>query len=273
MRVRRAASFGLVLVCLITQGPLQAEQEPSVGLFTRKQEVRMNEFCRDFYEKNILNPVLQGVLDAGAAFVEVVKKELVEVDPKLANIDEKMLAEEMVLLRFEIFGLAWVHKFDEKSSVAQSAFTKHYLHEKGRDDIWENMEFYNQAVARSSTLRASDPKAPDYRYLAKVNKTRADLFDKFLNEGVEPGAIARALNRLFTEAAWENDDTRMLLMFGLYDHLGFGPSCAKDKWANEEAQFRLKGVILGLYKGASEAIEEVKIVNKTSEAGSQRQNY
>jgi hypothetical protein len=239
-----------------------AAEEESVGIFSKKQEVSLETFCRDFYEKNIMNPVLQERLDAGAVFVEVIKKELVEVDPKLASIDNKKLAAEVVLLRFEIFGLAWAHHFDERLAVAQSAFTKDYIREKVRDDIWEGMEFYNQAIARSSTIKASNPKNPDYAFLSKVNKTRADQYGQYYREGYDPTAIARALNRIFTKDAWKDDTTRQLLMFGLYDHLGFGPNCEESMWANEEAQFRLKGVILGLYNGASEAMDEVKIVKK-----------
>jgi hypothetical protein len=253
---------GLILLGLMVGAlPTKAEEGESVGLFTKKQEVTLDAFCRDFYDRNIMNPVLEGI-DIVAGFVEVIKKNLVEVDQKLSSIDDKELAAEVILLRFEIFGLAWIHQFGDRLAVAQSVFTKNYLHENGRDDIWDNMEFYNQAIARSSTLKASNPKNPEYAFLTKVNKTRMDLFTKFHNEGHDPVAIARALNRLFTEDAWKSDNTRQLLMFGLYDHLGFGPNCDESKWANEEAQFRLKGVIFGLYKGALEATEEIKIVNK-----------
>jgi hypothetical protein len=229
-----------------------------VGLFTKKQEVSLEAFCRDFYERSIVNPVINGI-DLEAGLVEVIKKTLVEVDAKLSSIDDKKLAAEIVLLRFEIFGLAWEHQFDERLAVAQSVFTKNYLHEKGRDDIWDNMEFYNQAIAHSSTLKASNPKDPDYGFLTKVNKTRADQFDLYLGQGYDPSAVARALNRLFTKDAWKKDTTAELLMFGVYDHLGFGLN--SDVWANQEAQFRCKGVIHGFYNGALQALENIKIVD------------
>jgi hypothetical protein len=108
-----------------------------MSLFKKKQEVDLDTFCRDFYEKNIINPVIQGI-DAGAAFVEVVKRNIVEVDATFSNIDSQKLAKEWVLLRFELFALAWLHQFGERLAVAQSVFTKSYLHEKGRDDIWDN---------------------------------------------------------------------------------------------------------------------------------------
>jgi len=230
-----------------------------MGLFNKKQESSLEAFCRAFYERNIMNPVIEGI-DSGAVFVEVGKKYLVEVDPKLSSIDDKKLAAEVIPLRFELFALAWIHQFGDRLAVAQSVFTKNYLHEKGRDAIWDNMEFYNQAITRSSTLGRKTTNGFDRAYLMKVNQTRMDQFDFYIGEGYDPTAVARALNRLFTKDAWKKDITAELLMFVVYDHLGFGPN--NDVWANEEAQFRLKGVIHGLYNGAAEAMEDIKIVDK-----------
>lgn len=259
--ISKRAAVGLFFVSIMTAGfPARAADEESLSQFTRKQEVSLEAFCRDFYESNIMNPVIQERLEAGAIFVEVIKKELVEVDPKLLSINENKLAAEVVLLRLEIFGLAWAHHFNERLAVAQSVFTKNYLHEKGRDDIWDNMEFYNQAIARSSTLNRKTSNGLDRGYLAKVNTTRMDLFTKFNNEGFDPNAIARALNRLFTKDAWKQDTTAALLMMGVYERLGFGPN--NKVWANKDAQFRLKGVIHGLYDGALQTIEDLKIVDK-----------
>ena len=121
------------------------------------------------------------------------------------------------------------------------------------------MLFYNKAIARSSALRESNPKEPDWEYLAKVDKTRADQFDLYYYEGYDPSAVARALNRLFTKDTWKNDITAQQLMIGLFDHLGFGPN--NEVWANQEAQFRFKAIIVGFYRGALQAMENIKIVD------------
>jgi hypothetical protein len=135
---KKANSYPLILVSLVVRLlPAQAAEGGYMSLFKKKQEVDLDTFCRDFYEKNIINPVIQGI-DAGAAFVEVVKRNIVEVDATFSNIDSQKLAKEWVLLRFELFALAWLHQFGERLAVAQSVFTKSYLHEKGRDDIWDN---------------------------------------------------------------------------------------------------------------------------------------
>jgi len=228
----------------------------SFGFFKKRQKVNLEDFCRDFYERNILNPVIQGI-DAGASYRDVVKRSIVEADDNFAYIDSQRFGEELVILRFELFALAWLHEFGEKLAVAQSTFTKHYLHEKKRDDIWVDMESYNQAIARSSTLGKKQKEAVDRAYLIRVNKTRLDLFEQLHKEGHDPECIARALNRLFTEEAWNKDVTAGLLMFSLCDRLGFESSFEPNK----EAQFRIMAVIHGLYDGALQSLKNIEIKN------------
>ena len=94
-----------------------------MGIFSRKQDVSLEIFCRNFYDKQILNPAIQGV-DFGAVYFDTVKKSIVEADQNFSKITPQELASEIVPLRFELFALAWIHKFDEKSAVTQSIFTK-----------------------------------------------------------------------------------------------------------------------------------------------------
>jgi hypothetical protein len=85
----------------------------------------------------------------------------------------------------------------------------------------------------------------------KVNKTRADQFDHYYREGYDTVAVARALNRLFIEEAWKKGITAELIMLAAYDRLGFK--------ANDEAHFRLIAVIRGLYDGAHQSLDNIKI--------------
>lgn len=222
--------------------------------FNKKQEVDLEDFCSGFYEKNILNPVIAGI-DAGAVYFETVRKSIIEADQSFSNITSEKLAAEMIPLRFELFALAWLHKFGDKLAIAQSVFSKKYLEEKNRSDIWKNSEDYNQAIARSSTLGKTSKNAFDRAYLARVMKTRADLFDQLYKEGHDPECVARVLNRLFSEDTWKRSVTAGLLMFALFDRLGFGPNFE----LNKEAQFRLTAVIRGLYDGARQSIDKIKI--------------
>jgi len=198
-----------------------------------------------------------GEVDAGAVYCDTVKRSIIEADHNFTNISSQTFAAEIVILRFELFALAWLHKFGNKLAVAQSTFTKHYLHEKKRDDIWDDSESYNQAIARSSTAGKTSKKAFGRVYLASVFKTRFDLFNQFYKEGHDPKCVAQALNRLFTEEAWKKGVTEDFLMFVLCDRLGFGSNFEPNK----EAQLCLTAIIRGLYDGARQSLGNIKIKN------------
>lgn len=222
--------------------------------FLKEQEVSLEDFCRDFYEKKILNLVIGGI-DGGAIYSDTVWKTVVEADQNFADISSQRFATEIIPLRFELFALAWLHQFGDKSAVAQSVFTKHYLQEKKRDDIWDASESYNQAIARSSTLGKTAETASGRAHLGFTTKMRVDLFSHFYEQGHDPKCVARALNRLFSDKAWKKGITAGLLVFALCDRLGFEPNFEPNK----EAQFRLMAVIHGLYDGARQSLERIKI--------------
>lgn len=117
-----------------------------MSFFSRKPEVSLEEFCRDFYENQILNPVIGGV-DVGNTYLNQVKKTVAEADPKFNKVDKEKLHKELTILRFELLALAWTHKFiSGKNVIVQSAFTKRYLIRKKRDDIWKEMDEYSKMI-------------------------------------------------------------------------------------------------------------------------------
>ncbi len=225
-----------------------------MSFLNKKQKVNLNEFCSDFYEHNYLNPVI-GEIDVSNVFYETTKSSIVEADSTFANVDLKKFATELTLLQFELFALAWLHRFGDKLAVAQSVFTKNYLDEKKRADIWDNSEDYNQAIARSSTAGKTSKNAFDRVYLARVNTTRMNLFDQFHKEGYDNECVARALNRLFTDEAWKKDITTHFLMFALCKRLGFN-----DDEPNKEAQQRLTFVIRMAYDGARQSLNKIELI-------------
>ena len=221
-----------------------------MGLFSRKQKVRLDTFCADFYDQHILNPVVAGV-DCGRAWSETVVRAVTEVDHTLATVDCDTFLSEMIVIRFEVFALAWLHQLGDKHAGAESAYTKSYLEQKARQDIWGDLEPYNRAIGRSSTLRQTYETAAGRAYLTFRNRILADLCDKWLAQGFEPDAVARAVNRLLTEVAWKKGITAACLMLTLSDRLG----CE----LNEQGQFRLTAVIRGLYDGARGTLRQVKV--------------
>jgi hypothetical protein len=215
----------------------------------QRPRVTVDKFCHEFYDKNILHHIVSDT-NFGALFSDMVREAVMQADPCFARVDPESFESEMKVLRFEVFSLAWLHEVGgEKSGdqfvIAQSEFTKRYLEEKGRLDIWEGMEPYNQAIARSSTL---GNKVID---LAQLNRERFLKCSHWYTQGIKPNCADRAANRLFTEKAWERRTTGGLLMAALCDRLG----CQ----VNKEARFRLLSVIIGLYEGSKTAIHEVDV--------------
>src|SRR5512137_1877211 len=122
-----------------------------MGFFSRKQKVQLEALCFDFYDRNILNPLIAGV-DVGRTYADTVIRSVAEVDAAFAAVNLDRFNSEMMLIRFETFALAWIHQLGDKYAAAQSAYTNTYFKEKDRENIWEELVPYNQAIARSSTM-------------------------------------------------------------------------------------------------------------------------
>ena len=227
-----------------------------MSFFSRKQEITLENFCKDFYDTQILNPII-GKIDAGNVFSDIIKKNIVEVYPEFVKIDSQKLNEEIKVIRFELLALAWTHKFvSGKIVVAQSDFTKSYLHEKGRDDIWTGMESYNNMID-SVTLHWLTS-------LGKMNLSfnynmREDLTKKNVEAAKELGIenddrVARVNHRLWSENAWKQKSMLGPLVFTFCERIGINAHNL-----NQEAQFRLAATIKGLYDGAEQSWDKVKI--------------
>jgi hypothetical protein len=225
-----------------------------MSIFSKKQEVELEPFCHLFYENVILDCVVDGV-DVNAQILVALKRALADNDSNFANIDSQKFNDEIVALQFELYALAWLHQFGDKSAVSQSVFTKNFLNEKNKNDIWEAMEPYNQAIARSTIIGRTPEKAFDRVYLAKVNKTRMDLFSQYHREGFDDKSVVRVLNRLFSEDAWKKGVTAGLILFALCDRLGLG----KDFEPSKEAHHQWFIEINDFYEKDRGSLDKVKI--------------
>lgn len=252
-----------------------------MSFFLKKQEVEIEPFLRLFYENVILNCIVDGV-DINAKIFDTLKNALVATDSNFTNIDSQKFNNEIIALQFELYALAWLHQFGnkvaygyaqilDKSSgnsafvqdvfqsislaVAQSVFTKNYLNKKNLNDIWEAMESYNQAIARSTIIGRTPKKAFDKVYLAKVNLSRANLFDLYHEKGLDNKSVARVLNRLFSDEVWKKGITAGLLLFALCDRLGFG----KDFEPSKESHRRWFIEINDFYEKGRGSLSKVKI--------------
>lgn len=240
-------------------------QEGEMFFQRKKQKRPLEALCQNFYENAILSPSIgDGRVGVLSILAQTNKKLIVEQDMRFADIDLKKLATETVNLRFELFGLAFLHLFGPDRAVKASLFTHDYLLAKGRLKVWDDMEIYNQQIDRSIlSLQKGMGASPWIRHVTLMNKTRFDLFKKHLEEARRTGVdvekknfgsgIARPLNRLFTEEVWKDGTTALFLTIPLCDRLGFDAGFLP----NERARLALAAIITGFYNGARDAIDNV----------------
>jgi hypothetical protein len=174
-----------------------------MGFFTTKKQVRLENFCRDFYDNSILVQTIHGI-DVSGVLAEQFKKSIVEVCPEFIEVDIEKIKNEIIVLRFELFAFAFIHPmYRDRLAVAQSIFTKQYLHEKNRDDIWEKMKNYNDAIDKAMPIGLSKSN------LIFWTGVKKDLTEKLLKNAKENGLViddsaSRATNRLCSENSWRD---------------------------------------------------------------------
>ncbi len=189
---------------------------------------------------------------AGKFVAENMKKELSQIDFSFIDIDIGKLALENEYLRFEISSLAWAKRFLENGSaiVGQSLFTKRYLNEHGRDDIWVGMEAYNKAIIEGN---------------ARIPILQADFMKKYVNGKNDFQCCIMAANRYGIGILFKNFDKFSEQIFigaffrkyvsVLCNRLGFSP----DFEPNEEANSYLIQFLSSFYNECLKSFNEIKI--------------
>ena len=223
-----------------------------MSLFSRKPEVGLEDFCRDYYDRFILNPV-DVTSDFGAAYLDAVRDSLTEADASFSRVTTDELRAATIPLGFELLALAWLDKFGDRFAVQNSVFTKSYLQAIEREDIWRDSEPYNQAVARLVTAGKDLSNAPDRFSVGVIAKMRELLFKQYVEAGYDSECVARVLNRISVGKPRKVTSIPVALTFVLTDKLGFPIGL------NDEAGFRLTAVILSYYKGARQSLDKVRI--------------
>lgn len=223
-------------------------------LFSSKPKVELGEFCRDYYDKYILNPVGTNA-DFGTERLKIVRDALAEADASFSRVTPKKLKVSATPLRFEILALTWYDKFGDRSAVQQSVFTKGYLTEIGREDIWRDMEPYNQALARAATGGKSPGSASGRFSIGFIVNMRVELFKEYHEAGYDDECVARALNRLMVGDPRKSVRILVYLMFALCNGLGFKP----DFTPSDELGSRLNELILGFCLHARQSLDMVRV--------------
>lgn len=220
-------------------------------LFSSKPEVELQAFCRDFYDGQVFQAVI-GEEDTQQAFWDACYDSLVTADEQFRVVKPRNFYREMLAVRLELFTLAWMHKQKKYSAaLGQVAFTKEYLENVGREDLWEAIRQYGNAVG-SSVVMADPGKRVSEAKQVFVSKTRFDLFNKWYDEeGWDGECAALTGNHVLTEEAWKNGQALTALRLAFVDRV----KCPMS----ERASFALQAIFYGMYNGASEAIREVRI--------------
>jgi hypothetical protein len=235
---------------------------------SRKPKVGIEEFCQQFYDSQIFHAVIAGE-DMGAGFLRSTFRSVVEVDQSFAVIDPTLFKREMTALRIELFSLPWGHRFkQERFTIPQSIFTRHYLEENEKFELWDIMGEYNQAIAQSTILTERGEQMEGrtaHARIASLNVSRSNIFNKWAEANIgDPSAptekekilancVARVANRIGADIKQNDCILIKRLTARLVDRLSCEPNLSA------EALFRLGAVIFGLYEGAMEAIKSVNL--------------
>jgi hypothetical protein len=220
-----------------------------MSIFSRKKKVNLTEFCTAYYDEFFF-----GKTEVAETYYSLISKKIVEVDSDFQKVNNSNLANEILILRLELFSLAWFHKFGHKYSIEQAVFTKTYLTNKGLISIWEAMEPYNQAIAKSALHGYTSDTISGRVHILDVNKTRVDLFKKYHSEGVDNKCIARSLNKYGTQPSWDSlSITLHYLAYSFFLHF--------NHEANEESTFTFVAILKGFYEGSKQSLEEIKIAS------------
>jgi len=226
-----------------------------MGIFRKKQKVEIDNFCRDFYGKHYLKPNISGI-NVGSIFCETNMKLIIDADSTFAEIDSNKFSDEITVMQFELFALAWLHKFGDRCAFLQSIFTKDYLDDNKRIDIWENTTEYNNAISRSGIAS----KRSDESYIDFMNISKANLFDDHCNMVQEKDldCIGRVCNRIFSEKAWKDTISANFLSFIFCERIGFK---LDENNPESEAQQLITFLIRSIYDGASQEFDNIKIID------------
>jgi len=128
-----------------------------------KRKLTTEDVCREYFESQIFH--LKGIDEASPAhffidasiFLEVTDASSKGIDfDAFLNFDAFL--KEMTAVNIELFGLAWLnHNYELRKELSmpesfiteEIVFTKRYLQDTGRSDIWERMSFYNDEILKT----------------------------------------------------------------------------------------------------------------------------
>jgi hypothetical protein len=225
-----------------------------MGLFSRKQEVRTEEFCRQRYDYWIalLDSSSANALAVGKV-LQVIEKE----DFRFTGIPLSQFLREIVTFQFEAFSHVWQGRFSAngKHLITQGTFTKRYLAEKGLVEIWDGMDIYNQFIPRVNTTYQNPGSAFARAGRAMANQTRADTIDYLRASGCDNEVAICIANRAGDLRPWTRPDHALQIQLAIALAGRLKPEIVRPVLES------LKILIEGFYRDFWDATKNIKIVD------------
>lgn len=224
-----------------------------MSIFNRKYKVEIEDYCSFIYDNLFLNSANGDDSIDSILIINLEQK----IGSTLSNNDRQKAIIELRALQFELFALAWTHKFIvDLTVIKQSVFTKKYLLEKSMNIIWDKMNDYNDMIG-AATL--------DWlTHVAKINLSfnynmRKDLISKNIEiaklEGfVMDESINRINNRIWSENAWRQNYVHKMIIPQFGKKLNILPADL-----NREDVLHFSEIINGSYNGANKSLKNIKI--------------
>ncbi len=194
------------------------------------------------------------------AYAEIIKGMAIQLDSRFTDVDIQKLKYELTALRFELFALAFTHKFvSNKIIIAQSIFIKHYLQEKGENDILNGMDSYNRTI-NTATLNWLDSLGKvnlpyNYRMMNSLcEENTKNIKEMEINADEMDDILKKINNRTWSENSWKYKFILSYLQLNLYKNLNINPETL-----NDEALAHIATTIKCFYDESKKSLAKVKI--------------
>lgn len=230
------------------------------------------DVCRTYYETQVFGP--GGIGDASQPGFFTAARICLEVrDASFKGVDVDTYTNEIIAANIELFGLAWLDHQREYAPHSSNNlipeeinFTKGYMTDVGREDIWKRMGAYNGALMTTiAGLNNSESHErlrdiPTSTYDEEYKKaTDADLMKSVEFLGTTFGmhvADNECLKRLIVRMLAIPCDTQRITAFSQSISLILAERLGIDPKAN--GLFAVQRIVVGLYGNALNYLDSVR---------------
>jgi hypothetical protein len=248
-----------------------------MGIFGNKQKYSMEQFCEQFYNSMIFDtPGKESDRDINT--IDGAYQLLENADKAFSRVDRDTFGHEMAAMHLELFSLAFMKQYsDFNHEIHHSVFTREYLRQKNRLDIWETMQEYNRLISQTATMKAdgnqmTNNTAIERMTIAQVTSLRAELFKKWVRdnsinlenvterENELAQCVTRVCNRLGADIMGRNQVGNRRLSASLLFRLGGDKLWPEGREPGGDFLLKLASQSYSMYDFALNALKKVDLV-------------